>query len=198
VSVEISRVAHFNGEGLVAPTEVLHASLGDRTSVYFLNPYHRDLDQDDPREPTVTLVVEEADEGLKHMPMMHELEAFANARYPDARLTVEGRQGAISLKHIAMLTYAAFRCIELKDVAIVGRSQTAKELYEEHFGMYAGKVLYRPGGVGAFVSEQGYVGQREEVVGRAGHALRVSRIAIARYVPDENNKAIPPTEITGF
>jgi hypothetical protein len=200
VSVEISRVAHFSGEGLVTPTEVLRTSLGDGTSVYFLSPYDRNIKENDPREPSVALVVEEVNKNIKDLPETGQFENSIGARLPDLQLTVESEQDAISLKHLAMLTYAALRGTELKDIAIVGRSEDeiARELYKEYFGMHPGRVLSKPGGVDGFIPKQGYVGQREEIVGLASHALRKSNITVARYLPDEDNKAAPSPEIAGF
>jgi len=86
VSVEISRIAHFSGEGLAAPTEVLRAELGENQAVYFLSPYDKEAQQ---RVPTVALTVES-----------HEGD-------PMRRYAFESREARIRPELKAMLTHAA-------------------------------------------------------------------------------------------
>lgn len=44
MSIELSRAAHFSGEGLPHPVDVWHGRLNDKTEVYFTQPYDRSLE----------------------------------------------------------------------------------------------------------------------------------------------------------
>ena len=45
MAIELSRIAHFYGEGLPTPAEVLRAELGEKGVVYFLSQYDRHAPQ---------------------------------------------------------------------------------------------------------------------------------------------------------
>jgi hypothetical protein len=48
MAAEIERIAHFYGEGLPTPVEVLRAELGEKGVVYFLSQYDREAPQQTP------------------------------------------------------------------------------------------------------------------------------------------------------
>jgi hypothetical protein len=120
-SVNVSPVAYFSGEGLVAPTRVLRTQLDDKSSVYFLNPIEGSKSHFE--EPTVALAVEETgnpsnkqvEDLLVNEPDRENVDyiakTLANAAMPTLKLAFESSnsdRGKITPVHLAMLAHAAF------------------------------------------------------------------------------------------
>jgi len=90
MTAEISRIAHFTGEGLPTPVEVLRAELGKKGVVYFLSQYAREAPRQIPTvavtthtESPASFLLQAEFKGDQADPVYHAMLAHA-ALYSDA------------------------------------------------------------------------------------------------------------------
>jgi len=167
MGIELTRIAHFSGEGLPAATEVMRATLDDANDVYFLTPRDR---SGPPQVSTVALTVEKLDsDGRK----------FADN--PQVEIAFEARD-VIRPEHMAMLAHAALSESAYVDVLLRGMDDDRAEMYRETLGLREEFLTAREDDERA---EPGYIGSSSIVAGFAAHTLRMAAIGRARYLPAE-------------
>jgi len=190
--VEISRVAHYRGEGLPTDTEVLCAELDDTTDAYFLSPYDRQIPQS---IPTVALVVARTSTGFDEKAIDALLAKGAPdslvpgfrdviteiVEYPGTEIAFQSSE-EVPPHYMAMLAQAAFCGRELTEVVIRGEDEAAAEDYRRILGLREEYLVRRD--VYPWKSEAGYIGNSGIVTSFAAEALRRARINRTTFLPD--------------